>query len=258
MYTRLNHLNITLSYTGVLALITSISKQHKVPIQKWIDDGASFKFVGDNVDKKRGVRDIRSDHHSELKHMYSLIAVRSRVESPSPPSTFSPPDISREKVARFLPSKADVEAIKANLVVLVSRVLCTYMKVFRPQKGSVTQHISHLHSADMTKRSEVIVCDVFHKNETRRDHMIDIMEMTQDFLGDGFSHTVASGGDLLTVERQQAAHRHLADADTPRERLEYLEPVSEDWHALMNYLMVSIHTLLYRLLQYAVCASNIF
>ena len=50
------------------------------------------------------------------------------------------------------------------------------------------------------------------KNETRQDHMIDIMEMTQDYLGDGFSHTVASGGGLLTIERQQAACRHLADA----------------------------------------------
>ena len=100
------------------------------------------------------------------------------------------------------------------------------------------------------------MCDVFHKNETWRDHMIDIMEMTQDFLGDGFSHTVASGGDLLTIERQQPARRHLADADTPRERLEHLEPVSEDWHALMNYLMVSIHTLLYRLLQNLNLMSN--
>ncbi len=54
MYTRLNHLNVALSYTAVLSKITSISEQHKVPIQKWIDEGASFKFVGDNVDKKRG------------------------------------------------------------------------------------------------------------------------------------------------------------------------------------------------------------
>ena len=51
-YIKLVLLNATLSYTGVLALITSISKQHKVPIQKWIDDGASFKFVGDHVDRK--------------------------------------------------------------------------------------------------------------------------------------------------------------------------------------------------------------
>ena len=56
------------------------------------DEGSSFKFVGDNVDKKRGVRDIRSDHQGEMKHMYSLLAVKSRMPSPH----FNPPDISRE------------------------------------------------------------------------------------------------------------------------------------------------------------------
>ena len=84
----------------------------------------------------------------------------------------------------------------------------------------------------MTKKSEVVVCDVFHKNEAKRVDMIDIMEMTQNFLGDSFTHTVASGGDLTS------AHRHMANAETSKERLEHLEPVSEDWHALMNYLLV--------------------
>ena len=92
----------------------------------------------------------------ELKHMYSLIAVRSRVECPLPPTTFSPSDILREEVAGFFPSKAVVDAIKANLVVLVSYVLCTYMKVFRPQKASVMQHISHLHSADIKSSKHLV------------------------------------------------------------------------------------------------------
>ena len=68
--------------------------------------------------------------------------------------------------------------------------------------------------------------------------MIDIMEMTQDFLGDGFSHTVASGGGVLTIERQQSARRLLADADTCRERLEHLEPVSEDCNGEYTYTIV--------------------
>ncbi len=216
----------------------SISEQHKVPIRKWIDEGSSFKFVGDNVDKKRGVRDIRSNHHGEMKHMFSLLAVKSRVKGPSPPSIFHPPNISQEKAIRFLPNSSDIMAIKNNLVVLVGRILCTYIRGFKSQKKSVTSHIPHLHSAEMSTKSSIVVCDVFHKQEIKSDHMIEIMQMTQGFLGDNFAQTVASGGDLLTVERQLGARRHMADADTPSERLELLEPVAEDWHALMNYLMV--------------------
>ena len=114
----------------------------------------------------------------------------------------------------------------------------------------MTDHIAHCYSADMSNKSSVVVYDVFHKQDNKRDHMIEIMQMTQDFVGKDYTHTVPSGGDLLTVERQQGARRHMADGDTPRERLELLEPVAEDWHALMNYLMVRfnsklIHSLFY-------------
>ena len=50
----------------------------------------------------------------------------------------------------------------------------------------------------MATKSDVVVCDVLHKNENKRVDMIDIMMSTQDYLGKDFKHTVASGGDLLT------------------------------------------------------------
>ncbi len=107
----------------------------------------------------------------------------------------SPPDISKDN-----PSKA----------VLVSRVLCDHMKVFRSQRA---KHIPHPHpqSAEMAKKSDVIV---LHKNETKRADMINIMMASQEFLGKEYTQRVASGG---TVER---------DADTPEEGLDHLEPVA--------------------------------
>ena len=42
----------------------------------------------------------------------------------------------------------------------------------------------------------------------------------------------------MTTERQISAQRHLMDGDTERKRLELLEPHSEDWHALMNFMLV--------------------
>ena len=59
VYTRLNHLNVSLSYNATLAAVTEVSKLHKVPLQQWIAEGVTFKFVGDNVDKSKEVRDIR-------------------------------------------------------------------------------------------------------------------------------------------------------------------------------------------------------
>ena len=47
---------------------------------------------------------------------------------------------------------------------------------------------------------------------------------------------VPSGGDLLTCEWQRCAQNHVLDGDTPKERLELLLPVIEDWHAHTHVL----------------------
>ena len=80
------------------------------------------------------------------------------------------------------------------------------------------------------------------KNEVKHSDMVDIMKIQQSYLGDDFPETkkVLSGGDQLTCERQYCAQRHLMDRDTPRDRLQLFEPVCEDWHALMSFLMVII------------------
>lgn len=38
-----------------LAAVTEVSTLHKVPLDQWIAQGVTFKFVGNNVDKKKGV-----------------------------------------------------------------------------------------------------------------------------------------------------------------------------------------------------------
>ena len=93
----------------------------------------------------------------------------------------------------------------------------------------------------MSKKSEVFVLDVLMKNEAKHTDMIDIMSAMQGYLGEGYhdGRVVACGGDHLTVERQIGAQRHLMDGDTPRERMELLEPVVEDWHALVCLLKVN-------------------
>ena len=85
----------------------------------------------------------------------------------------------------------------------------------------------------MAKKAEVSVLDVLYTNEARHQDMLDIMKHLQSYLGKDFTNTVPSGGDLLTCERQRCAKLHKMDSDTREERLELLEPVIEDWHALM-------------------------
>ncbi len=153
MYTRLNRVSVTLSYPVVLSLLSKISENHKAPIAKWVEEGEAFQFVGDNVDKYRGVRDVRSDHHGDLVNMYSLLA---RVPPPISSSDFFPPDLSLLEPSYFLPTPAEVAAIRANLVVLVARILTKYIEAVQHQDRRVPTHIQHVHSKEMAQRSEIV------------------------------------------------------------------------------------------------------
>ena len=77
-------MNVTLSYNAILKRVNEISKQHTKVMDEWLREGTFVKFVGDNVDQQCNVRDIRSDHHEELRHMFSLLAIKARISPLAP------------------------------------------------------------------------------------------------------------------------------------------------------------------------------
>ena len=230
-------MNTCVSYSSTLRLVQDISQLHKVPLEQWIADDITFKFIGDNVDKKVGVRDERLGHHGKMEHMFSILAARSRLPPLSLSRTGQVADVTSLPWESFLPTHEDIERVKENLVVLVSRILTKYFKSLSPFSKAVPKHISHQYSTHMSKKSEVAVLNVLMRNEAQASDMLDIMHTIQGYLGN-CQKQVASGGDQLTCERQAAAKRHMMDGNTPEERLELIEPQTEDWHCMVCMLKV--------------------
>lgn len=219
-----------------------LSLSHTVPLKKWLEEGAVFKFWGDNVDKKKKVRDPRSDNNGEMVHMYSLLVGRSRTPAPELLHSGGHLSILNSLPADlFLPSNNDVSAVKSNLVSIISRILTRYIAGLAPLAKVVPQHILHRYSKEMAEKSEVYALDVLMKNEAKHDDMISIMRTLEGFLGPeyGDERRIASGGDQLTCERQVGAQRLSRCANSLSQRLELLEPVIEDWHCLVALLKVS-------------------
>ena len=240
LYSQLNKLNVCLSYSSTIHLIDELSKKHTVPLQKWIKDGKVVNFWGDNVDKKQRVRDYRSDHHGTMIHMFSIMDGVSRTPAPELSHTGHLSTLAETPPKFFLPSLDDVNKVKMNRVVLISRVLTHYIPGLASFAKVVPKHIQHKYSKVMCNRSEVFVLDVLMKNEAKHSDMMDIMSVMQGYLREGYEDrcVVACGGDQLTDERLIGAQKHRMDGDTARERLELLEPVVEDWHALVCLLKV--------------------
>ena len=74
-------------YNATLTLVQDISKDHTLPLQQWIAEDTIIKFWGDNVNKKRKVRDVRLDHQGDMLHMYSILVGKSRTPEKSLAST---------------------------------------------------------------------------------------------------------------------------------------------------------------------------
>lgn len=220
-----------------------MSKLHVDPVKKLVASSSSFKFVGDNVDKHFDVRDIRSDHRGKMVNMYSLLIVCARTLGPLS-MTGTTGNLKSMSAKCFLPTKDDIQKIKLNLILLIGQILCTHIKCLQPLAKFLPQHIPHKYYSEMANASETHFLDVLLKNEAKASDMIDIMIAMQEYLGDEFppNSKVLSGGDQLTNERQCCAQRHLMDGDTPKERLQFLEPVCEDWHCLMCFMKVTGYT----------------
>ena len=203
VYSQLNHINACISYPATLRLVEDVSKLHSVPLERWIAECITFKFIGDNVDKKMGVRDVQIDNQGDMLHMYSLLAARSRLPLLDLPRTGQVEDVASFPWESFLPTQEDIDGINSNLVVLVSRLLTQYFSDLSVLSKSVPSYIKHKYSQETSKKSEVVVVDVFMKNEATSTGMLDIMKSIQDNLGENYpsKNKVASCGDQLTCER---------------------------------------------------------
>ena len=87
-----------------------------------------------------------------------------------------------------------------NLTVLVSDILCTYIKCLQPLAKYDPQHIPHKYYSQMSEVSETCFLDVLLKNESSHSDMIDIMVALQGYNGDQEGKVrVHSSGDQLIV-----------------------------------------------------------
>ena len=118
-----------------------VSHLYTAPLTKWIADGDVFKFFGDNINQKRKRRDQRSDNKACMINMYSILTSKSRTPAPSLSHSGTIGKVSDLSSCVFLPTRDDVETVKSNLVIIVSRVLTQYIASLSPLRKSVKQHI---------------------------------------------------------------------------------------------------------------------
>jgi L1 cell adhesion molecule like protein len=226
-----------------------------------ISNITSYKLVGDNLDKYIRPRHEAVDRHSSSVHYFHSFAVRDRCDTSTLEDDPSLPDISLDSFSsdKVLPSAADYNALLENYTIIVARIIQKHIKFFKENIPTIKRHISHVHSVEMSQKSDVVPLGVLFKNETSHEDMIDIMSHLQQYVPtdttedevlnpftnepfkvhiDKFYH-ILFGGDQLTVERAIGSKKERFNEARGIERLDGLLPVVEDWHAKVAFLKVS-------------------
>lgn len=129
------------------------------PLPKGYTHGSlwfGLKILGDNLDKTVRPRDMRSNHQSQSLHYFNLCAVRDRIDFSVFSGESSTIDLSKLDMSVFLPSTADMDALRSNFTILISRILCQYFPSLFEYSSSVAQHIKHKYSQEMSSKSHVV------------------------------------------------------------------------------------------------------
>ncbi len=167
-----------------------------------------YKLVGDNIDKGVKTRYMRKEHyHDQSLHYFHSFAVLNRIDHSDFPDVhpLTCLDHPKRRAVTLLPSAQDDTALRANIGILVSRVLTDHMPFFNLTFQDVVDwHIKHQYYSEMSTKSVVVStcsytkgCSLSHiivhdimqvplgvllKNENKGDEMVEIMSHLHQYV----------------------------------------------------------------------------
>ena len=105
---------------------------------------------------------MRVDHQTKSFHYFHSYAVHDRIDLSEYSNGIPDIDVESLPLTTFLPSLNDCKKLRENYIISVSRVLVKHLAFLAPFKGCVPQHIEHIHSKELTKKSDAVsyMCSV--------------------------------------------------------------------------------------------------
>ena len=116
----------------------------------------SVQIIMDNLDTNLKASRETSTHKGKSLHWVSLFAVKDRVSGNHLPDQCPLADVSKVPLSTWLPSVSDCVTLRAEFIVLVSRVLVQNLTAFCFLRDQAVEHIPHTYSAKMKKKSEIV------------------------------------------------------------------------------------------------------
>ncbi|KAK3102183.1 hypothetical protein FSP39_009426, partial [Pinctada imbricata] len=143
-----------------------------------------------------------------------------------------PEDIKQIPIENYLPDKGDIEILKSEYLIIIQRIVCKNVAVFKEMDSIVCWHIPHDYEQQSKKRSDIVTLGVLDKNESKITDMVDILGHYHQYVPtkDGIPVKTILYGDGLSCERVNDAQNARINAADVWDRLEGIEPAAQEWH----------------------------
>lgn len=259
LYDRFQKSGISLSHQSMLNILDLIGGHYSDDLVDLIKNKRKCHVVGDNLNIKTNVKDMRMDNRNKMHNWFMSMVVSERVDVSSLDNTRAIRDIKNFSNENYLMSEEEQLLYKKSAQVLVCRVFQEFFDqdIFRFLSKVCPKQINHPRSLEMRLKTSLYPLPMHFKDEKKLADMVDILceleetlngvwqksgatiDGSGNFIPDDFSCPFS--GDQLTRVRATSARNLRAGCHTATDRLAHTGPdVFELWHAKQNFLMVTV------------------
>lgn len=115
-----------------------------------------FQLVGDNVDVRVNVRQMRIGHQNQDLHHFNFLAIKNRVQIHHLPNDRQVCPSSDFEPGMVLPNASDNSTLKNNWTILTARIIAEHCPELAWFKDNLPEATPHAHRKEAAQRSEVV------------------------------------------------------------------------------------------------------
>lgn len=204
-----------------------------------------YEVIGDNFDLMIDRTVMTKSRQRKSVHWFLLIAKKKSVTFPELEIDGPKRDIMTISTNEWLPTDADMESYDINLDFHTAHILVQYLDFLKPYEKCLPRYIPHPYIDKVSKKSEILTCDILDESENSNEGMISInKKIHEEFIPRDENGEVADRivfwGDVLTNERAFTAQQHIINGHTSFSRTAGVIHRPEGFHRQMNLVLVDL------------------
>ena len=154
-------------------------------LRSWVREGKEIRIIFDNFDFKVLAKIILQNHRNCDMHWIAHYATYDRFSTEDFDDT-QPlvQNLTSFENSNYLLSSEEMEKTKKDFTIIVARVLVEFFQCMKPISKVVPNHIEHIYSDEMAKKTEIVMLLVVPYNHSKHSDVCQYLDWLNNLLFD--------------------------------------------------------------------------